>query len=795
MAELTPEQLLLKDSVERWFQAHATTHAKMRASWDRGAWLQLATDLGILAAPFAEALGGMGGGALETLLIMEASGKHLAVHPYLQTIAMTGRLIAAQPDLNATLLSGIISGKRIVAPAWREEQSRDCAADVRVSATIDSSGSGLLNGCKIMVEAAPWASDLLVSARTRGAGRDRDGISLFLLPVDRAGITLSPAHTIDGHACATVRFDRVYISEADRLGPLHNALPLIEGMLDEGAAALCAEAVGLMRAMLEQTTIYARQRKQFGVSIASFQALQHRMVDMLLQQEHAASLAEAAARAIDLDLPERRLIIAAAKHIIGRALEVVGTGAVQIHGGIGIMDETPVTRCFRRALVIQRQCGDAAHHLGQCAAQAGWTLPTASNTREFTDTLSRLGGASHDDLASVAVFRDEVRRFLREEFTAGLRNAATWETSAFATPAAADEWHRRLARKGWSAPSWPQKHGGPGWTARQRQVFETEMAMAGAPRLPGMGVGMAAPVIMRFGTDEQQAFFLPRILSGEMRWCQGFSEPNAGSDLASLQMKAVRDGDHYLLDGSKLWTTFAHHADWMFVLVRTASEGKPQAGITFLLLPMSTPGLTVRPLISMSGDHDVNQVFFDHVRVPVANRLGEENAGWHVAKYLLEFERGVGHQVPALVAELARVREIAERENGDDGQPLWQCDDFRRRFAELEIRTLALRLTEERLIYSLPAGKNVGDTTAALMKLGWSETAQAIDSLALDALGAQAAVDQHAAFAARDASRVVGPPWSATPMRRYLNDRVMTVAGGSSEVLRNILARAVLNLR
>ena len=786
MFQQSEEQALLRQAVDGYLRDRAEAGER---GWSEDGWRRLANDLGILTAPFPEALGGMGGGLRDAMIVMELLGEHLVAQPYLPSVIMAGRtLIAAGGPRAAERAAAIGAGELTVAVACLEGASRDCLHDVALSAASDGAGGYRLRGGKIMVRAAPWSSHLLVSARTSGGRRDRDGISLFLIDKDRAGVTLRPARAIDGWAVADIRFEDVAATAADLAGQADEGLPLLRAMVEEATVALCAEGVGLMRAMIAQTTAYIQQRKQFGKPLASFQVLQHRLVDLQYAFEHATSITQAAAHAVASGAGDKALLVSAAKFTVNRAINRIGREAIQMHGAVGMMDETPISHYFRRATALQLECGSASDHLDAFAEQAGTTIPDGSDDHLMT----RLSDIQGEEAAANAAFRDEVRAFLDAELTPALRELTAWESGAFATPPAGTPWHRKLAARGWAAPAWPSEYGGPGWTPRQRQIFEEEMAQAGAPRLPAMGLQMVAPVLMRYGTPEQKARFLPGVLSGEDYWCQGYSEPNAGSDLAALQLQAVRDGDDYVLNGSKIWTTFAQFADWIFVLARTAQKERRQDGISFLLVPMSTPGITVRPLISISGEHEVNQVFFDDVRVPVANRVGAEDDGWQVAKYLLEFERGVGHQVPALVMELARLRDIARQERGGDGAPLWHARDFRRRFAELEIETLAIRLTEERLVYALPAGRNVGDFAASLMKLSWSETAQRVDELIIEALGPYAAIDQEAAFAARDPALVTGPDYARTPMRRYLNDRVLTIAGGSSEVQRGILAKQLL---
>jgi alkylation response protein AidB-like acyl-CoA dehydrogenase len=396
---------------------------------------------------------------------------------------------------------------------------------------------------------------------------------------------------------------------------------------------------------------------------------------------------------------------------------------------------------------------------------------------------------SPDDLA----FRDEVRAFLDEKLTPDLREQTRRQAGVFAEPAVNRRWHKILHEQGWIAPSWPRQYGGTGWTPVQKYIFDTELAEAGAPSIPAMGLQMCGPVLMGYGTEAQKAWHLPRILSGENYWCQGYSEPQSGSDLASLQCRAERDGDDYVINGTKIWTTHAQHANWMFLLVRTSTAGKPQAGITFLLLDMATPGLTIQPIISMSGEHEVNQCFFDNVRIPVANRVGEENQGWTVAKYLLEFERG-GSYAARIRGLMRQVKAVAKAERGDDGRSLWDDADFRRKTLSVEVELEAVDWTERRVIAGMSSGRPVGDSTASMLKLKGSETMQKVTELALEAIGGYAAADQRDALSAFANTPPVGPEYARAPTARYLNTRAATIYGGSSEVQRNILARVALGL-
>jgi alkylation response protein AidB-like acyl-CoA dehydrogenase len=392
------------------------------------------------------------------------------------------------------------------------------------------------------------------------------------------------------------------------------------------------------------------------------------------------------------------------------------------------------------------------------------------------------------------LFQEEVRTFLREKFTPELRDATARQAGVFAEGELARRWHSALHEQGWIAPSWPKNYGGTGWTPMQRYIYDRECGLVGTPVLPAMGLQMCGPVIIGYGTEAQKDYFLPRILSGEHYWCQGYSEPGSGSDLASLNTRAVRSGAEYVVSGTKIWTTHAHNANWMFLLARTRNTGRPQQGMSFLLTPMDVPGLTVTPIISMSGEHEVNQVFLDNVRIPVGNRVGEENDGWTVAKYLLEFERGGGVAAGRLGAHLRAACAIARRELGEDGQPLWDDPGIRTRIAEIETEVMAIEWTELRQAAARSCGQSVGNATASMIKLIVSETMQSITELAMDLLGPRAMVNQQRAIGMFSKELPIGPPHARTPTARYLNARAATIYGGSSEIQRNIVAKIALNL-
>ena len=398
--------------------------------------------------------------------------------------------------------------------------------------------------------------------------------------------------------------------------------------------------------------------------------------------------------------------------------------------------------------------------------------------------------------------RDEVRTFLADHLTPELRWAARSLTSEYADPDVAMAWQRILHARGWAAPAWPIEHGGCGWSVAQRYIWESELAAAGAPPLSPMGIGMCGPALIGYGTEAQKARFLPRILSGEDFWCQGYSEPGSGSDLASLQMKAREEGDHLICSGHKLWTTHAHCANWIFCLVRTSSQRIPQLGITFVLIDMSSPGISVKPTLSISGEHIQNEVFFDEVRVPKANIVGEIGDGWTVAKYLLTFERGGSIHGPGLKAKLNTLRRIAVEQPADDGRRLLDDARFRARFTELAIEVDAFEATELRIVSTLSAGASPG-AESSMMKTAYTELAQRVTELALDAIGIYGAPCQpHMSspggptpgYEPPAGGDAVGPAHSWNVAFTYFNYRAASIYAGTNEIQRNILAKSLLRL-
>jgi len=400
-------------------------------------------------------------------------------------------------------------------------------------------------------------------------------------------------------------------------------------------------------------------------------------------------------------------------------------------------------------------------------------------------------------------FRDEVRSFLDEKLTEDLRAAGRLMTSVYADHEASMAWQAILHDRGWAAPAWPVEYGGCDWSLIQHYIFTRESQLAGAPGLSPMGIRMVAHAIIRYGTPKQKDFFLPRILTGEVFFCQGYSEPESGSDLASLQMAAVDDGDHLICTGSKIWTTHAAEANWMFALVRTTRGPRKQQGITFILIDLSSPGIETHPLVMTSGEVIQNQVFFDGVRVPKENVIGDIDDGWTVAKYLLEFERAGGASAPALQVLAEEIADVAARQpDSAGGGRLVDDPAFALRLAEARIRTEVLEILEFQTLMTVVRGGHPGPTSSMLKVLS-TELSQTLTELALEAAGPRGRVYQP--HATRPGGPIAdyhppadgylsGEPWQAVAPLRYFNDRAGSIYAGSNEIQRNILAKAALGL-
>jgi alkylation response protein AidB-like acyl-CoA dehydrogenase len=790
--DLGEEQRLLGDALRRLLDANYGFDARRSiVASPRGyspeMWRAFA-DMGLLGAPFSEAEGG-GGSFLNTLVIQQAFGRALVVEPYLATVILAGGFLqrGATAAQRARFIPPIIQGDSLWAAALSEAGGRYRLEHVALQAR--PAGTGFrLTGEKIAVLGGDLADWLVVAARTDGGVEDEAGISLFIVDARAPGVSRTGYRTVDGMRAATIRFDAVEVEPDALIGAPGTGLDLIRQVTDEAIAALCAEAVGALSALNEKTLEHCRTRIVFDQPLSKFQVVQHRLVDMRVAQEHAEAMMLKAYADIDRDTARRTATCSAAKVQIGREAGLIAREAVQLHGAMGITDELDVSHYFRRLTAFGTLFGDEDHHVRRYIR---WSPASPATSAEALEQATELDGLSPQELA----FRDEIRAFYAENLTPELRRASEmtlWHMTAFPY---APEWQKVLHRHGYGSPNWPVEFGGRDWTPTQHLIWTAETARARAPLIMSMGKVYVGPCIMKFGTPEQQAYYLPRILSGEDWWAQGYSEPGAGSDLAALQLSAEIDGDDYVLNGSKLWTTFAHNANRIFCLVRTSREGRKQQGITFLLVDMDTPGIEVRPIVNMAGDHDFNEVFFRDVRVPRTQRLGEEDHGWSVARHLLLYEHGANLLRANMenIARLGWVREIAALEPDGRGETLLADPDFSRHVAEVEIGLQAMDFAARQEFARSQAGAPPG-AKHELLSLRSRELRQRLSELAMRAVAYHGLAHQPEARQPEPGAEPIGPEHALLAMPFYLTQRGFTIAGGPSEIHRNNLAKHLLNL-
>jgi alkylation response protein AidB-like acyl-CoA dehydrogenase len=780
--ETSEQQGMLEQALERFIRERydlvaRKTYLAEADGFSDSNW-QFLADLGLLGLPFDEADGGFGGTLADVSSVMRQLGKGLVVEPYFYSIVLAGRLLAASSDtaFKELWLSPLLAGEKKIALAHLErtltaDGSNDgCLPNTRLSA---GEGALTLGGSKCLV-AAPWAMDLLLVTAINDDGR------LVVCAVDPSaeGISYRRYQTVDGLHLADVSFSAIPI-EPQQVLSFESPENALNDVLTYARAALCGEAVGVMDALIDMTVEHVKTRKQFGQPIGRFQVLKHRLVDaktLLLQADCLALLAA------DNDAKDWVANVAAASAFIFESALHVGHEAIQMHGGMGLTDELAVSHYHKRLVLISRLLGSVDTSREQFVAEIKWTdHDRRSSAIDFQCFLDAKQSEHHR----------EVTQFFKQELDDATAIAVRRQSISWPEKNVADAWQARLNARGWLAPLWPVDCGGPGWTPVERFVFEYESGWHGAPEQIPMGFRYVGPVIAEFGTDWQKSFFLPKLLSSEHHWAQGFSEPGAGSDLSAVSTTAVPDGDDYIVNGSKMWTTNAHCADWLFALVRTEKGERPQQGITFLLIDMKSPGVRVEPIPLLAVDHEVNQVFLDNVRVPKKNRVGEEGLGWDYAKYLLELERGGTVFSGRTRSELNHLSELVSTIN----PRLWSDKLFMHKLAKLEERLMALELYEFRTAQSLMSADSIG-VAGPIIKLLSSELQKDIQELAVDVAGHLALeLSPVRPLSDLDASQIPGCDLELVVTPRYLNMRVSSIYGGSSEVQREIISKQLLGLR
>lgn len=764
---ITDEQRMLGENLRRYLaEANEFEHRRQRLSAEHpdrlALWANLA-DMGVLGAAFDEASGGYAGDARSVALLMAELGRALAVEPVLACAVMAGRVLRHANDLDG--IGQIIGGEKIVVLA--HDAGADPFALPRVRATQDAAQyrlSGVIRG----VRHADVAHEFLVSAACEG--------ETAVFRVAREQLDVRPYRLMDAAAAAELRFDGLVVDASARLDFALPAKDVLADALDWGLFGLAAEALGLIEAANTASFQYLTTRKQFGVLIGTFQALQHRAADMKVAEEELRALLNLAIEALNNPVSaQRSALMSAAKASADAAGRRVGHEAVQMHGGMGVSDELNVSHIARRLAAIRAEYGSADTHRLRFGAD-----------RDLSDLLAL------QESEEGRAWRQEVRAFTHEHLpeSIALKGARGLKIGKEDYVG----WQKVLSRHGLFGCAWPREHGGQDWDLVKQLVFTQESAVNNAPMLSPYGVKMVGPVIYTFGSEAQKRQHLPGILSNDVWWCQGYSEPGAGSDLASLKTFAERHGDHYVVNGAKLWTTEAHWADWMHCLVRTDRSGKPQTGISFLLIDMRTPGISIKPIVTIDGLHHTNATFFDNVRVPVENCVGGEGKGWAIAKFLLGNERVSIADTGPKLRLLAHVRELYRRATADENLvPQANRQLLSAKLADVSIQLLSLCALERQCVEAWAAGAPFG-VEASILKIRGSEILQAISELALEIEGPLGA-----AYDPDDLHRSPTDPGSVVQQAssmayEYLYARCWSIFGGTNEIQRNLISRQILGI-
>ena len=733
-------------------------------------WPTLA-ELGVLGALLPEDAGGMGGGPRTLAMLMAEVGQVLAIEPILGCAAVAARIIeqCLNPSARGVLLGRLLHGRWICVLA--HDSGGNPFETPRLAASLQSDGAHL-RGTVRCVRYVDLADEFLVTAHNIESPTET---CIFLVPKSTPGLRIGRFRLMDGNVAGTLGLDCRVSSESIlrfRDGSDH----VLHDAIDWGILGLIAETAGIVAELNAVTFSYLLTRKQFGTSIGRFQALQHRAADMRIAEEELEGVSDWAIEALD-EPPNhgRSAAIAAAKVRADVAGRLVGHEAMQMHGGMGVSEECAVSRFARRLGAIRAEFGSAdVHRLRFAELNVG------------EDVLYK-----RREAAEVAAFRREARGFLATHLPPDLRQKTALGLKL--EKAEQLRWHRILRAQGWLAGWWPKEHGGRGWSVAQRVAFAQELALGNAPPAQSQGVNMIGPVIYTFGTDLQKREYLPGIVSGDVWWCQGFSEPNSGSDLASLKTAAVREGGVYIVNGTKMWTSEAHLADMMYCLVRTSNEDKPQKGISLILIDLRAPGITVRPILTIDGLHRTNQLFLDNVRVPPGNLIGTEGQGWAIAKFLLKNERAsladIGTKIHLLSGLRSRLRIAVTGSDVDPTiQKLWKI-----RIADLEIQLLGVHRLEQRLIEHVSSGQGTA-LIPFMMKIRATEILQAISELEAEMQGPFTS-----AYDPGDPQRPAEHSFTEAQLAslatyRYLYSRCWSIFGGSNEIQRNVIAKHVLEL-
>lgn len=758
----------IRDSARDFLQRRDQRQRKRgEATADRDYWREIAA-VGWLGMSVPEPLGGLGLGWRAMAAVLEEAGRAQLPEPLVGAGVLPATLLARIEPVDAArrdaLLQAVCGGDALIGLAWQETEGQleagEAATAFGVSVT-EREGAYVLNGEKRHVMPGAGVDGWLVTAD------GERGTALFFVAAGTPGVSAQVHARADGAAACHLTIESAVVP-AHALLACNNVVDAVDEALDLGRLMQSAELVGVARQVLADSVAYLNTRQQFGRPLAAFQALQHRLVDAAMQVELAANSLLDALDTLDAqpgDSTLRKTVASRAKARAARAGLEAARLAIQLHGAIGYTEECDVSLYFRSALHLAAWLGNATAHRQRYGALAALPAP----------------GADDDDAAPItdfpreadwngmpeADFRRLVRGFFRAHYPEHLRHVPWrlhWDEIK--------DWYYTLSRQGWIAPSWPREHGGMALSPARQIAFIEEAERHGVARAPDQGLVMLGPILIRHGTAEQRARFLPGILSGEAVWAQGYSEPNAGSDLASLRCEALVDGDDLVVSGQKTWSTLAQDATHMFMLVRTDKTVKKQAGISFLLVDLASPGVSRRPIRTLSGHEEFCEVFFDQVRVPRANVVGELNAGWGIAKALLGFERLFSGSPKHANHALQQIFSIA-RQRGLLADPA-----FADRLAELRLDAADLTAMYSVFAELAKAGRPL-PPELSLLKVWATETHERLGALLIQ-------IAEEYGGAAMRLGYGNGQVHALAP---YVNALAATIFSGTNEIQRNIYAK------
>ena len=757
----------LRDSVANFVSGESSL-ARVRGlrgqlpGYDRALWAKMA-ELGWLGIQIPEACGGLGLTLAESAVVAETLARGLLPEPYTSACVLAASLITAgdTSPLKERLLRAIAAGKLIPAVAWQERGDDFDPLQIKTTATREKDAV-VISGTKQFIAGAGGADGFVVSVQAA------DGLELYWVERDAAGVEIAFDPWADGTFGATLTLNKARIPAANRIASTAIAAPALAQALDSATIVAGAELLGIARCAFEITLDYLRTRQQFGKLIGSFQALQHRAVDIYIQIELAAAVLQEALAAPDVGAAGASRV----KARCAAAAALATREAIQMHGAMGFTDECNVGLYVKRALVLNAWLGGQHHHRRRYAILTPVTdsESAASETGVLPDQVRRLPRDSDWNKLSDDEFRLLLRDFIETHYPKKLRHLprrVRWHEVR--------DWNLKLSERGWIAPGWPRIWGGMELSPAKQLIYLDELERGGVGRAPDQGVRQLGPVLMKYGSDEQKQTYLPRIISCEHIWCQGYSEPNAGSDLASVSTSAVEDGDEFVINGQKIWTSMAMDSTHIYVLCRTDKTVKKQAGISFIIVDLKTPGITVRPILDVAGHEEFCQVFLDNVRVPKQNLVGGLNNGWKVAKAVLEFERlGIGSPRRPMIA-LNRLIAVGRKLD------LFRDTGFLDGFTALRLNLLDNATLFGRFANAATTG-TLGPEVS-ILKIWGMETFQRITEFCLDWAGSYGAP-----------GIIAGEGEDTDLLTPYYMSRLITIGGGSNEILRNTLAKYVLRL-